>query len=165
MGNFSGVSSQVFEKELPMLISLRSVRKAAAGAIGAGALTGAMLFSGIPAAQAAPPTAPGTTFAMHGPYGAPVPARGGWGGGGHAGGHSWGHGGGGHVTNSRTLSWGGGKGGHVGGWGRGGHGYGNHGFDRGYGHRGFDRGFGHHRGFDHGMGHRGFDHRGFMPWW
>jgi hypothetical protein len=151
-----------------MLISLRSVRKAAAGAIGAGALTGAMLFGGVPAAQAAPPSAPGTTFATHGPYGAPVPARGGWGGGGGAGGHNWGHGGGGHVTNSRTLSWGGGKGGHVGGWGRHGgaygqhgHGYGNRGFDRGMGNRGFDRGFGHHRGFDRGFGHGGFP----MRWW
>jgi hypothetical protein len=46
-----------------MLISPRSVRKAAAGAVGAGALTGEMLFGGIPAAQAAPPPAPGTTFA------------------------------------------------------------------------------------------------------
>ena len=35
-----------------MLISLRSVREAAAGAVGAGALTGAMVFGGIPAAQA-----------------------------------------------------------------------------------------------------------------
>nr|WP_325502664.1 hypothetical protein [Mycobacterium sp.] len=119
-----------------MLISLRSVRKAAAGAIGAGALTGAMLFGGIPAAQAAPPSAPGTTFAMHGPFGAPVPARGGWGHAGHAGGHSWGHGGGGHIT--KTLSWGGGRGGHVGGFGRHGHAMGHRGFDH---HRGSDRGF------------------------
>jgi hypothetical protein len=138
-----------------MLISLRSVRKAAAGAIGAGALTGAMLFSGSPAAQAAPLPAPGTTFAMHGGAG------GGWGGGGHAGGVSGGRGGGGHITNSRTLSWGGGRGGHVGGWGRGGGaygGFGNRGYDRGIGNRGFDRGM--HRGY--GFGHDGFP---FRWWW
>ena len=129
-----------------MLISLRSVRKAAAGAIGAGALTGAMLFSGIPAAQAAPPSAPGTTFAMHG---------GGWGGGGHSGGHSWGHGGGGHVTNSRTLSWGGGRGGHVGGWGRGGYGHGGYGHG-GHGHPGWGNG---------GWGPPGLGYRPWSGWW
>ena len=49
-----------------MLISLRSARKAAAGAVGAGALTGAMLFGGAAAAQAAPAPAPATTFATFG---------------------------------------------------------------------------------------------------
>jgi hypothetical protein len=36
-----------------MLISLPSIRNAAAGAVGAGALTGAMLFGAVPLAQAA----------------------------------------------------------------------------------------------------------------
>jgi hypothetical protein len=35
-----------------MMISLRSIRGAAAGAVGAGALAGAMLFGNIPAAEA-----------------------------------------------------------------------------------------------------------------
>jgi hypothetical protein len=101
-----------------MTISLRSVRNAAAGAVGAGALTGAMLFGGVPVAQAAPPPAAGTSIAMAGPHGgAPgVPLRGGhgWGGGGGRGG-DWGHGG----------DWGrGGDWGHGGDWGRGGWGWG-----------------------------------------
>jgi hypothetical protein len=68
-----------------MTISLRSVRNAAAGAVGAGALAGAMLFGGVPVAQAAPPPAAGTSIAMAGPHGgAPgVPLRGG---------HGWGWG-------------------------------------------------------------------------
>ena len=78
-----------------MTISLRSVRNAAAGAVGAGALAGAMLFGGVPVAQAAPPPAAGTSIAMAGPHGgAPgVPLRGGhgWGGGGRGG--DWGRGG------------------------------------------------------------------------
>jgi hypothetical protein len=83
-----------------MAISVLSVRKAAAGAVGAGALAVAMLFGGAPVAQAAPPPAPGTSIAMAGPHGAPgVPFRGG---------HGWGHGGWGHG------GWG------HGGWGRGG---------------------------------------------
>ena len=45
-----------------MTISLRSVRNVAAGAVGAGALAGAMLY-GSPAAQAAPAPAPATSFA------------------------------------------------------------------------------------------------------
>jgi hypothetical protein len=101
-----------------MTISLRSVRNAAAGAVGAGALAGAMLFGGVPVAQAAPPPAAGTSIAMAGPHGgAPgVPLRGGhgWGGGGGRGG-DWGHGG----------DWGrGGDWGHGGDWGRGGWGWG-----------------------------------------
>src|SRR5271168_5203037 len=76
-----------------MLISLRSVRGAAAGAVGAGALTGAMLFGSIPAAEAAPAPA-ATSFGIAGPLGdAPlgpgvIPTRGGFGG--HGG---FGHGG------------------------------------------------------------------------
>jgi hypothetical protein len=101
-----------------MTISLRSVRNVAAGAVGAGALAGAMLFGGVPVAQAAPPPAAGTSIAMAGPHGgAPgVPLRGGhgWGGGGGRGG-DWGHGG----------DWGrGGDWGHGGDWGRGGWGWG-----------------------------------------
>jgi hypothetical protein len=61
-----------------MLTSLHSIRKAAVGAVGAGMVTGAMLFAGTPIAQAAPPPAPGTSFEMSGPHGAPgVPLRGG----------------------------------------------------------------------------------------
>ena len=77
-----------------MTISLRSVRNAAASAVGAGALAGAMLFGGAPVAQAAPPPAAGTSIAMAGPHGAPgVPLRGGHGGWGHGGDGGWGHGG------------------------------------------------------------------------
>ena len=66
-----------------MLTSLRS-RNAAVGAASAGVLTGAMLFGGTPVAQAAPPSAPGTTFEMTGPHGAPdFPLGPGGGGGGH----------------------------------------------------------------------------------
>jgi hypothetical protein len=111
-----------------MVTSLHSVRKAAVGAVGAGMVTGAMLFGGTPIAQAAPPPAPGTSFEMAGPHGAPsVPLRGG---GGHGGG---GHGGGGHggAWGGRG-GWGGpgGWGGRGGGWsGRGGHpGWGNGGW-------------------------------------
>ena len=81
-----------------MLTSLSSVRNAALGAVGAGVVTGAMLFGGTPVAQAAPPPAPGTTFDMAGPHGAPdLPLRPGGGGGGGGGGHGGGGwGGGGH---------------------------------------------------------------------
>jgi len=97
------------------MISLRSARNAAAGAVGAGALAGAMLFGGTPAAQAAPAPAPTTGFAVAGPHGPDIiPDRGGWGGGGRGG--DWGRGGGGRG------GWGGGHGGGWGhgGWGRGG---------------------------------------------
>src|SRR6516165_8785239 len=109
-----------------MLTSLSSVRSAAIGAVGAGALTGAMLFGGTPIAQAAPAPTPGTTFDMAGPHGAPdVPLRpgggGGHGGGGHGGGGWGGHGGGGWGGH------GGDWGGHGGDWGRGG--WGGHGGD------------------------------------
>jgi hypothetical protein len=69
-----------------MMISTRSVRTAAAGAVGAGALTGAMLFGGIPVAQAAPAPAPATSFATAGPHDV-IPAH--WG-------HHWWHHGWGH---------------------------------------------------------------------
>ena len=89
-----------------MFISMRSIRGAAAGAVGAGALAGAMLFGSIPAAEAAP--TPATNVAIAGPRGvsdipqAPVisPTRWGNGGGGGGYGHGgygrggWGHGGG-----------------------------------------------------------------------
>ena len=142
-----------------MLTSLHSVRNAAVSAAGAGVLTGAMLFGGTPVAQAAPPPAPGTSFDMAGPHGAPgLPTKGGGG--------SWGHGSGGHIT--KTLSWGRGSGGHVGrGFGHGG-GMG-HGFGRGgrFGHGG---GFEHGRGgIGHGFGHGGFGHGGYgghsKSWW
>jgi hypothetical protein len=99
-----------------MLSSLRSVRKAVAGAVGAGALTGAMLFGGTPAAQAAPAPAPATSFAAFGPHGGPgIPERPG-------GGHGFGHGGHGFS-------------GQRGGWGHGGRGHGGWDHD-GWGHRG-----------------------------
>lgn len=41
-----------------MLLSVRSARRAAAGAAAAGCLAGAMLFGPIPSAQAAPPPPP-----------------------------------------------------------------------------------------------------------
>jgi hypothetical protein len=133
-----------------MTISLRSIRGAAVGTVGAAAVAGAMLFGGTPAAQAAPAPTPGTSFATVGPHGPAggdiLPARPG-------GGHGWG--GGGH-------GWGGGPGrggwGHGGGWGRGG----------GWGH-GWDRGGWGHGGWGHGGWGRGgnwgwFGH-GWNPWW
>lgn len=87
-----------------MMISLRSVRNAAAGAVGAGALAGAMLFGSIPAAEAAPAPAPATSFAIAGHQGdipqapAVVPTR--WGHGG------WGHGGFGHRGFGHRGFWG-----------------------------------------------------------
>lgn len=110
-----------------MMVSVRSMRNAAAGAAGAGALAAAMLFGGVPAAQAAPAPTPATSFETAGPHGGVslgpgvIPARPGGGGGGG------GHGGGGHG------GWGGGPGGDWGhgpgdGWGHGsgwGHGRGN----------------------------------------
>jgi len=70
-----------------MTISLRSVRNVAAGAVGAGALAGAMLFGSAAAAQAAPAPAPATSFATAGHGPGVIPTRGGWdpGGGGHPG--------------------------------------------------------------------------------
>jgi hypothetical protein len=128
-----------------MLTSLHSVRKAAVGAVGAGMVTGALLFGGIPIAQAAPPLAPGTSFEMAGPHGAPgVPLKGGGGGpggGGHGGG--WGGpGGGGHGG-----AWGGGWGGRGGDWG------GRGGWDGRGGHPGWGNG---------GWGPPGL---GYRPWW
>src|SRR5690348_4481765 len=87
------------------MISLRSLRDAAAAAVGAGALAGAMLVGGVPTAQAAPAPSPATSFDTAGPHGgAPlspgvIPDRPGGGGGGHGGGGpgpgpgpGWGHG-------------------------------------------------------------------------
>jgi hypothetical protein len=109
------------------MISLRSMRQLAAGAIGTGAMAGAMLFGSMPTAAAAPP-APAATFDVAGPHGgAPLspgvlperPGGHGWGpGGGHGG---WGHGGG------WNRGWG-----HGGGWG---HGWGHPGW--GWGHGGW----------------------------
>ncbi|BBZ37017.1 hypothetical protein [Mycobacterium conspicuum] len=128
-----------------MLISQRSIRKAATGAVGAAAVAGAMFFGGDATAQAAPAPNPGTSFATFGPHGGPggpsiIPARpgGGWGPGGH------GHGGG--------------RGRGPGGFGRGG----------GFGHRGV---FGNRESWmwRHGGGHGGFAHRGIFgnrqAWW
>ena len=127
------------------MITLRSIRTAAAGALGAGALSGAMLFGTIPAAEAAPAPAPVTNFVASGAQGgvpdAPAitpPERGGYGGGGH-GGFGGGHGG---------FGRGGGWGGH-GGWGRGG------GFGRGWG-----GGWGHG-----GWGRGGFFRHQWWNWW
>lgn len=124
-----------------MSISLTSAGRRAAGALGASAVAGAMLFGGTPIAQAAPP-GPGTSFEMSGPHGAPGfplrPGGGGGGGGGHGGG--WGgHGGG-------PGAWGG-----RGGWG--GHG--------GWGGRG--GGWGGHPGW--GNGGWGPPGLGYRPWW
>ncbi|WP_156747133.1 hypothetical protein [Mycobacterium sp. E2462] len=52
-----------------MTISTRALRGAAASAMGAGAVAGALLFGGAPAAQAAP--APTTGIAVAGPHGGP----------------------------------------------------------------------------------------------
>jgi len=135
-----------------MLISMRSIRGAAAGAVGAGALTGAMFFGGTGIADAAPAPSPATSFAAAGPLGvsdipeAPAisPTR--WG---HGGGGGFGHGGFGRGGVGRG-GWGGGFG--RGGWGRGGWGRG------GWGHGGFGRGgWGPGGGFlNHG--------RWFRPW-
>ena len=79
------------------MISPRSLRGAAAGVIGAGAVAGALFFGGAPMAQAAPAPAPTTSFASAGPHSGPgfIPARpGGRGWGGHdgRGNGNWGHG-------------------------------------------------------------------------
>ncbi len=68
------------------MVSLRSIRGAGAGAMGAGALAGALLFGGTPVALAAPAPIPDTSFATAGPHGAPgiIPDR--------PGGRGWGHG-------------------------------------------------------------------------
>jgi hypothetical protein len=124
-----------------MSISLTSAGRRAAGALGASAVAGAMLFGGTPIAQAAP-AAPGTTFDMSGPHGAPgFPLRPGGGGGGGGGGHGggWdGHGGGPGAWGGHS-GWGGGGG--RGGWGRWG------------GHPGWGNG---------GWGPPGL---GYRPWW
>lgn len=131
-----------------MLISMRSIRGAAAGAMGAGALTGVMLFGAIPEADAAPAPAPATNFAVSGFQAGPggisdipqspafSPTR--WG---HGGGGGFGHGGFGRG------GWGHGGGFGRGGWGRG-----------GWGRGGWGGGWGRGGGiFNHG--------RFFRPWW
>jgi hypothetical protein len=130
-----------------MFTSLRKVRAAAVGVLGAGALSGALLLGAAPVAQAAPEPTPATHFATFGPGGArDIPDRpgGGWGpGGGHGHGGWGGHGGG----------WGG-RGGH-GGWG--GPGWGGPGWGRDVGHWG-------HRGWWGGPGgYWGPQHR--WNWW
>ncbi|MGZ4576964.1 MAG: hypothetical protein ACXVX1_04430 [Mycobacterium sp.] len=76
----------------------RSLRSAAAGAAGACAVAGALLFGAGPA-QAAPVPGSDTSFTTTGPHGAPggpgiLPDRPGGGHGGHGwGGHGWGWGG------------------------------------------------------------------------
>ncbi|HEX5253319.1 MAG TPA: hypothetical protein VFW69_05505 [Mycobacterium sp.] len=96
------------------MISPRSLRGAAAGVIGAGAVAGALLFGGAPMAQAAPAPAPTTSFASAGPHSGPgfIPDRpGGRGWGGHDGrGHgNWGHGnwgrGGGYWGPQHWWNW------------------------------------------------------------
>src|ERR1700742_4537190 len=98
-----------------MMISSRSLRGAAAGVLGAGAVTGALLFGGAPVAQAAPVPGPGSSFAEVGPHGGPglIPERPCFGGG-----HGFGRGWGGHGGWGRGGGWGHGGWGH-GGWGRG----------------------------------------------
>jgi hypothetical protein len=127
------------------MISSRSLRGAAASALGAGAVAGALFFGGAPVAQAAPapvPAAPVTSFDTVGPHGGPglIPERPGGGGG-----HGWGGGGGRGGGFGRGGGWGG-----HGGWGRGG-GWGGHG--------GWGRGWGHGGG---GWGHGGWGRGG---WW
>lgn len=83
------------------MISSASLRGAAVGVVGAGAVAGALLFGGAPVASAAPGPSHSTSFASAGPQSGPglIPERpGGRGWGGHDGrGHgNWGHGGWGH---------------------------------------------------------------------
>ena len=103
MGSVQCIGTEPLEGAIPMFISMRSIRGAAAGALGAGALTGVMLFGAIPEADAAPAPVPASSFAFAGPQAglngisgisdiqqAPAisPTR--WG---HGGGGGWGHGG------------------------------------------------------------------------
>jgi hypothetical protein len=141
-----------------MTISLRSVRGAAAGAVGAGALTGVALFGGMAVAQAAPTPAPATNFTAAGPHGPDVvPTRGGPGGGGPGGGGGRDHDGPGQG------GWGRGGGDHDGpgqrGWGTGGD------WDRGGNHGDWDRGdnhgdWDHHGDWDRGGNRGDWDHDG-----
>ena len=100
-----------------MFGSLSSPRRLAAGAVGASAVAGAMLFGATPVANAAPAPAPQSFgFAHVAPAGwHPEPVRGGFGRGGY------GHGGFGRG---------------YGGWGRG-YGHGRWGRGGGWGHRGW----------------------------
>src|SRR3984957_9903352 len=69
MSSVRNVGELRSRKELTKMNTLRSIRGAAAGAVGASAVAGAMLFGGIPAAQAAPAPAPATSFETVGPHG------------------------------------------------------------------------------------------------
>jgi len=95
------------------MISPRSARKAAAGAMGAGALTAALLFGAAPVAQAAP-----STPVISGPaHVIPDGPGGGHGGGWGHGGGGWGHGGGGWGHGGGGWGHGGGDWDDGGGWG------------------------------------------------
>ncbi|WP_322857494.1 hypothetical protein [Mycobacterium shigaense] len=87
-----------------MMLSMRTIRGAAAGTIGAAAVATAMLFGGTPAANAAPAPSPSTSFATVGPHGpADVPS---WGGHGFGGGHGgWGPGGWGRGLGHGGWGW------------------------------------------------------------
>jgi hypothetical protein len=129
-----------------MLISMRSIRGAAAGAMGAGALTGVMLFGAIPEADAAPVPAPATNFAVSGFQAGPQTGPGGMS----------------EIPQSPAFSptrWGHGGGG----------GFGHGGFGRGgWGHGGWGRGGWGHGGWGGGWGRGGgiFNHGHFWrPWW
>ncbi|WP_156749940.1 hypothetical protein [Mycobacterium sp. E2479] len=96
------------------MISPRSLRGAAAGVTGAGASAGALLSGGAPIAQAAPASAPTTSFTGAGPQSGPgfIPDRPGdrgWGGHDGRGHGDWGHGywgrGGGYWGPQHRWNW------------------------------------------------------------
>lgn len=100
------------------MISSPSLRSAAVGVLGAGAVAGALLFGGAPVAQAAPGPSPSTGFSSSGPHSGPglIPDRpGGHGWGGHDGrghggwgngwGNGWGHGGGYWAHPQHWVNW------------------------------------------------------------
>lgn len=92
------------------MISSPSLRGAATGVLGAGALAAALVFGGAPVAQAAPAPSPSTSFTSAGPQSGPgfIPDR--------PGGRGWdGHDGRGNGNGN----WGHGNG-NQGGWGHGG---------------------------------------------
>jgi hypothetical protein len=144
------------KEQLKMSISLTRAGRLAAGAVGASAVAGAMLFGGTPIAQAAPPLGPDTSFQMSGPHGVPLRPGGGGGGGGHGGG---GHGGGWGGHGGGWGGHGGNWGGHGGNWGGHGGNWGGHGGNWG-GHNGW---WGGHPGW--GNGGWGPPGLGYRPWW
>lgn len=95
------------------MISSPSLRGAAMGALGAGAVAAALMFAGAPAAQATPGPSHSTSFASVGPQGGPgfIPDRPG-------GGHGWGGHDGRGNGNWGNGNWGNNGWGH-GGWGQG----------------------------------------------